>query len=111
MPLSDREQRILAEIERQFYQNDPELAHAVRNINRSARIGVRLPLIGVLAGLATIVFTFTRYTLAALAGFILVVVSATLLAHVVRARGFGSRGDSDDTARSAKRRFGPFGRG
>ncbi|HSG78675.1 MAG TPA: DUF3040 domain-containing protein, partial [Acidimicrobiia bacterium] len=31
MPLDDREQRILEEIERQFYQEDPKLAETVRN--------------------------------------------------------------------------------
>ena len=30
MPLDDREQRILEEIERQFYQEDPKLAQTVR---------------------------------------------------------------------------------
>ena len=32
MPLDDREQKILAEIERQFYEEDPELARAVDRI-------------------------------------------------------------------------------
>jgi hypothetical protein len=32
MPLDDKEQEILAEIERQFYEEDPQLAHAVKNI-------------------------------------------------------------------------------
>ena len=50
MPLDDHEQRILEEIEKQFYEEDPALAHAVRNIDRSGRFGVRLPLVGVIVG-------------------------------------------------------------
>ncbi len=46
MPLSDREQKILAEIERHFHEEDPALARAVRNIDRNPRTGLRLPLIG-----------------------------------------------------------------
>jgi hypothetical protein len=87
MPLDDREQRILAEIERQFYEEDPDLAHAVRNIDRSARFGVRLPLAGVVAGAAVVLLTFTVSTAGALAGFVLMVVSATALVHGIRSRG------------------------
>jgi hypothetical protein len=106
MPLNDREQRILAEIERQFYQDDPDLAHAVRNIKRSARMGVRLPIVGLLAGALIVAFTFTRYTGAALAGFALMVASATFLVHALRVRGFAA---SEAASSSAKRRTWPFG--
>lgn len=86
MPLSDREQKILAEIERHFYEEDPALAHAVRNIDRNRRLGLRLPLLGAIAGLVLIGATFTRSTFIALAGFAIVVVSATYLVHALRAR-------------------------
>lgn len=81
MPLDDREQRILAEIERQFYEDDPDLVQAVKNIDRSRGIGIRLPLVGLIGGLAIVVAFFTSQTLVALAGFTLMVVSATALAQ------------------------------
>ena len=46
MPLSDREQKILAEIERHFYEEDPALARAVRNIDRNPRTRSATPVAG-----------------------------------------------------------------
>jgi hypothetical protein len=109
MPLSDREQKILAEIERHFYQEDPALARAVRNINRSTRAGLRLPLIGVLAGVVVIALTFTRWTFAALGGFALLVVAATFLVHAIRVRSLESEDQGGDSG-SAKRSRWRFGR-
>ena len=60
MPLSDDEQRILHEIEKEFYDSDPEFArevgettlykHALRNIKWAVILGV-LGLVGVVAAL------------------------------------------------------------
>ena len=60
MPLSDDEQRILLEIEKEFYDSDPEFArevgettlyrHALRNIKWAVLLGV-LGLIGMIAAL------------------------------------------------------------
>lgn len=88
MPLDDHEQKILAEIERQFYEEDPELARAVRNISRPSRIGARLAVLGVIAGLAIVIGSFTTNTLIAILGFALLVVSATALVTGIRARGW-----------------------
>lgn len=87
MPLDDREQRILAEIERQFYEEEPELAHAVRNIDRPGQLGIRLPLIGLLVGIVVVVVTFTLNSVVALLGFVLMIASATVLVHSIRRRG------------------------
>jgi hypothetical protein len=86
MPLDDREQKILAEIERQFYEEDPELARAVENIDHTPAIKVRLAVIGAVVGLATILFFFAQNTVLALVGFALLVASATVLVPVVRER-------------------------
>ncbi len=89
MPLDDKEQRILDEIERQFYQEDPELAKAVQRIQRPKRIGVRLSAVGVLVGLAVIVLFITETYIAA-AGFVILVVSATSLVQALRVQGWNS---------------------
>lgn len=111
MPLDDREQRILAEIERQFYEDDPDLARAVKNIERTGRFGVKLPLLGLLAGLGTVVFFFTSQTLIALLGFAVMVVSATALVQAIRVRGWGVDADQGDTSESGEHPHWPFGRG
>lgn len=87
MPLDDNEQRILAEIEKQFYEEDPELARAVEKIERPVKIGVRLSLLGAILGLA-IVIAYVNYTWVAVAGFALLVASATSLVNALRMRGW-----------------------
>jgi len=88
MALDDHEQKILAEIERQFYEEDPELARAVRQIARPSRVGVRLAMIGVVAGLATVIAFFASNTVVAFIGFGLLVGSATALTTGLKARGW-----------------------
>lgn len=90
MALDDNEQKILAEIERQFYEEDPELARAVKNIHRPARVGVRLALLGVIAGLAVVIGFFASNTIIAFGGFAILVVSATALVNGLRSRGWGA---------------------
>ena len=87
MGLNDNEEKILAEIERQFYEEDPELARAVRNIEKPSRVGVRLALVGVVAGLAVVIGFFATNTIVAFLGFALLVGSATSLVTSLRARG------------------------
>jgi hypothetical protein len=110
MPLNDREQKILAEIERHFYEEDPALAHAVRNITRKARLGLRLPVLGVIAGVVIIALMFTRETLVALAGFALLVTSATVLVHSIRARSYEVDGEDESNPQTSKRGRRRFGR-
>ncbi len=88
MGLDDREQRILAEIERRFYEEDPDLADAVRNISRRvySPSRSRLAALGAVVGLAILLWTFTINTWIAVAGFILLVVSASTLVQHLRAR-------------------------
>ena len=95
MPLDDHEQQILAEIERRFYEEDPDLVHAVKNIDRGARYGVRLPAIGAVVGATMVMLSFTLNTLAALLGFILLVVSTTMLVQGIRTRPSVARSQID----------------
>jgi len=98
MPLDDKEQRILAEIERQFYEEDPELARAVQRIEKPSRVGARLSLLGIIAGLA-IVVAYVSVTWLAAAGFVLLVASATSLVNSLRLRGWRSESSElHDTA-------------
>lgn len=106
MPLDDREQRILAEIERRFYEEDPAFAEAVRNVERPTRFGVRFSLAGVVVGIAIVLLTFTVNLAAAIAGFVLMVVSATALVRAFRSRGGLRRTETD--ASQHRRRQGPL---
>lgn len=91
MPLDDHEQKILAEIERQFYEEDPELARAVRDISRPSRLGTRLAVLGVIAGLAIVIAFFATNTVVAFLGFALLVASATVVVTGLRARNWAGR--------------------
>ena len=86
---------ILAEIERQFYEEDPELARAVQKIERPSRVGVKLSLVGVVAGLALII-AYISILWVAVAGFVLLVTSATSLVNALRIRGWSSDGSETD---------------
>lgn len=112
MGLDDREQRILAEIERRFYEEDPALADAVRNISkRSLTPGrLRLAVVGVFVGLGLLLWTFTFNAWIALVGFALLVVSASALVHAMRARSGRAEGASGGARSGLGNRFGRFGR-
>lgn len=93
MALDDHEQKILAEIERQFYEEDPELARAVRQISKPSRVGVRLAVLGVVAGLAIVIGFFATSTVIAFLGFGLLVGSAAALVAGLRSRAWRSSED------------------
>lgn len=96
MPLDDKEQKILKDIERQFYEEDPQLARAVNRVERPSRVGVRLSLLGIVVGLA-VVIAYISVTWVAAIGFALVVASATSLVNGLRARGWrGAQVRSDE---------------
>jgi Protein of unknown function (DUF3040) len=97
MPLDEREQRILAEIERQFYEEDPQLAKAVRDITRSRpRLGPKMAAVGLVAGAALMLLTFTQASWVAVIGFVVMVVSATAMVQAIRLRRQNSdRGQPD----------------
>ncbi len=88
MPLDDREQRILEEIERQFYEDDPQLAETVRTAGAATASGGQLKwaLLGLVGGAALMLVFFTRMTLVALAGFVLMVLAVAWIAVIARRR-------------------------
>lgn len=97
MPLDDREQKILAEIERQFYEEDPELARAVENIDSTPMVKVRLAVLGAVVGLATILFFFAQNIIFALVGFAVLIASVSVLVPVLRERLVSSEPGENDT--------------
>ena len=88
MPLDEREQRILSEIERRFYEEDPDLAHTVRSIEKSAasRSTFYVAIAGLVIGVGLTLATFTFNPWLALAGFVVMVVSGTALVQLLRRR-------------------------
>lgn len=89
MPLSDDEQRILLEIEKEFYDSDPEFArevgettlyrHALRNIKWAVLIGV-LALVGMIGALQV-------HFVLAFAAFLLMFVSTVVIERNLRKMG------------------------
>lgn len=110
MSLDDREQQILSEIERQFYEEDPSLARAVRNINKPRRFGIRLPVVGLVLGVVIVLAFFTVQTFVALGGFIVIVASASALVYELSDRNRPAESSNDPGSGKTPWR-GPFGRG
>jgi len=111
MPLNEREQQILEEIERQF-REDPEFARKASSLSQLDQGNPRLPVAGVALGLV-LLGTFwlnSVGTWLALGGFGLLVLSISALVQKRRA----AHGDADRSARdflsSAKNSRWPFRR-
>lgn len=92
MPLNDKEQEILDEIERQFLKDDPKLAKAVlaaeptQLFRRSAQRSV----VGFVVGLALMLLFFASNTLVAMIGFVIMVASASVFVVSLRRRTLGA---------------------
>jgi predicted histidine transporter YuiF (NhaC family) len=88
MPLNEHEQRILEEIERQFYEEDPKLAETVAKttLESMARRWQRLAIAGFVVGLVVMLVFFTSSTLLAIAGFLVMLVSAGWITTNLRHR-------------------------
>ncbi len=91
MPLNDKEQKILDEIERQFLQDDPKLAKAVRTATATDvfRRSARFTTAGFVVGLVLMLLFFTSNTLIAMIGFVGMVVSASIFVIALRRRTMG----------------------
>ena len=98
MPLNEHEQKILDEIERQLYEDDPKLAEMVAKAVRSGRDRWKMRLAAVLfiAGAVVMFASFTQSWIIAGVGFLVMVASAGWMALTARAtRLNGSPGASD----------------
>jgi hypothetical protein len=105
MPLNEHEQKILDEIERQLYEDDPKLAELVAKSVRNGRDRWKMRLAAVLflAGGVIMFASFTVSWAVAGAGFVLMVASAGWMALTARAHRGPSPGASDIIDRLQKR--------
>lgn len=89
MPLSEDEQRILHEIERSFYENDPAFARGVKEsptVYRHAGRNMKWAALGFVVGLVILVVFLSTLALA-LAGFAVMLVSALAFERNLRKMG------------------------
>src|SRR4051812_38632611 len=78
VPLSENEQRILHEIERSFYENDPAFAREVRSASlfRHAGRNCKWAALGFVAGLALLLVSFASSLFLGVAGFLIMLACA-----------------------------------
>lgn len=86
MPLNEDEQRILEEIERQFYEEDPDLARSVSGGSLRSKLlpRRRLAIAGFIVGFIVMLVSFTSSVWIAAVGFILMLASAGWFATNLR---------------------------
>lgn len=89
MPLSEDEERILKDIEREFYENDPAFAREVgeTTLYRHAWRNIKLSLVGFVAGLALLVFALATSYLIAFGGFLVMLACALVIERNARKMG------------------------
>lgn len=91
MPLSEDEQRILQEIEQQFYANDPDLAGEIGNHSLYAHCIRQMKLAGVVFGIGVAVLVVALATatnfLVAFAGFVVMLGAALWFERSLRKLG------------------------
>jgi hypothetical protein len=85
MPLNEREQRILDEIEKRLYEEDPKFEERVRKVTFGAkgRRWQRIAAVSFVAALVIMLVSFTRNVYVAGAAFVVMVVAAGWLAMSV----------------------------
>lgn len=89
MPLSEDEQRILHEIEEQFYEHDPALAHEVSSttLYRHAGRNLKWAALGFLAGLVLLMVSFASNLALGFTGFLAMLASAIWFERNLRKMG------------------------
>ena len=107
MPLNDDEQRILEEIERQFYEEDPELARSVAeaSLRSKFRPRRRLAIAGFLVGLVVMLASFTTSVWIAVGGFVVMLASAGWFAMSLRKPSEGGSDTFESWLERARQRW------
>lgn len=102
MPLSDEENHILSQIERQFYEHDPVLAEqmATTTVYTDSMRRIKISIAGFLVGLVLILWSLASSTYLAAGGFAIMMLSALIFEHHLRK--VGRAGLADLTSRIRK---------
>ncbi len=81
MPLNENEQRILAEIERQFHSQDPKSAHMIASttLQRYLARNCKWAVLGFVVGLVVLLVAFASSWILAIFGFLIMLVSSVVL--------------------------------
>ena len=89
MPLSEDEQRILQEIEAQFYANDPQLAQQVSEttLYRHAARNIKWAVLGFVAGFVILLTSFASSLFFGFLGFLAMLACAFVVVSNVRKMG------------------------
>jgi hypothetical protein len=89
MPLNEEEQRILQEIEAQFYATDPQLAQQVSEttLYRHAARTIRWAVLGFVGGFVVLVASFASSLILGFAGFLAMLACAFIVERNVRKLG------------------------
>ncbi len=103
MPLSEHEQRILHELERSLYQEDPAFAERVRSetVYRHARRHCIWSAVTFVTSFFFMIFTFSSSVAVGFLGVVAMFLSAVVFANNARRLG---RAGLDDLSRSLRRR-------
>ncbi len=111
MALDDREQQILDEIERQFYQEDPKLAETVRSTTLAKISARQLKWAGLalILGIGVMLGFFTRNTLVAAVGFVFMVVAVAWIIAILQRRTGARLGAPGALVARFRRQRGPDG--
>lgn len=111
VPLSEEEQRVLREIERSFYESDPEFARQVssKTLYKHAGRNLRWAALGFIAGLILLVTSFASYLFLGIAGFLAMLFSALIFERNLRAMGKAGLRSISDTVRARGGVTGPIG--
>ena len=108
MPLSEDEQRILQEIEQQFYEHDPDLARAVGSttVYKHAGRNLKWAALGFFAGFALMIVSFASQLWLGIAGFLAMFACAVVFERNLRKMG---RASWQEMTQAMRARGGPFG--
>jgi hypothetical protein len=89
MPLSEDEQRILDQIEAQFYANDPQLAQQVSEttLYRHASRNIKWAALGFVLGFVVLLTSFASNLILGFVGFLAMLVCAFVIVNNVRKMG------------------------
>lgn len=102
MPLSEDEQRVLRDIERSFYENDPDFAREVssRTLYRHTRRNLKWATLGFVLGLVVLVTSFAANVVVGFGGFLVMLASAFVFERNLRKEGKSRLQDLRDSVQA-----------